>query len=373
MQFTGFKLFYPQRHEEGRRAADAGRSAAPTAAAAVHPVSVIARALARLARLCCCSWPLPLGAAVRAIARRTRSRCASTTTHSTSGCCRGIVPTRSTRAASTSPTTAATRRGGRAAFRRTPGVRRVARQHAGPARARDRAGHLHAAMRRRLTRRGTGRRGRTRVGCTSSQTARAPHRRPLRRADAHTRRDRARRRSHGSRSVIAHGAAPAFNRPTDWSRTDRVRARCDCALSSTRDRSRRRRRGHSALDLIPRVGGIGRQRDHGRRSRDCSSRIGWHLPHPWLPHSRRCVGRARRGRLGRSRCAQTSFSTATRFTTVRASDTSRSSTRARSDSSFAIARLSLAYRAVSDSRAYAAAHSGIRGRRWSAASPSIDD
>ena len=40
VQFTGFKLFYKQRHEEGRQAADGRRSGAAEAATDLHPVPV---------------------------------------------------------------------------------------------------------------------------------------------------------------------------------------------------------------------------------------------------------------------------------------------------------------------------------------------
>ena len=104
VQFTGFKLFFHHDLRERRRAADAARAAAACSPRPIsHPVPVAS--CAGLQRTLMCHARAPRPRAWSSQTPRTRSRCGSTTTRSTSGCCRGTVPTRSTRAAFTSPTT----------------------------------------------------------------------------------------------------------------------------------------------------------------------------------------------------------------------------------------------------------------------------
>jgi hypothetical protein len=81
---------------------------------------------------------------------------------------------------------------------------------------------------------------------------------------------------------IAHSAAPAFNRPTDWSR------QIDFEPGAIVRYEQRRRVGGElgslGFDVVPRaaasVGNVLTAAELG-----VQVRTGWHLPHPWLPES----------------------------------------------------------------------------------------
>jgi lipid A 3-O-deacylase len=79
---------------------------------------------------------------------------------------------------------------------------------------------------------------------------------------------------------IAHNAAPAFNRPTDWSREIEF----EPGLIVCYEQRRRVGIGVGAFgfDIIPRVGAsIGNVLTAAEVG--LQLRTGWHLPHPWLP------------------------------------------------------------------------------------------
>jgi lipid A 3-O-deacylase len=79
---------------------------------------------------------------------------------------------------------------------------------------------------------------------------------------------------------IAHSAAPAFNRPTDWSR------QIDFEPGAIVRYEQRRRAGTAlgaiGFDIVPHagasIGNVLTAADVG-----VQFRTGWHLPHPWLP------------------------------------------------------------------------------------------
>jgi len=79
---------------------------------------------------------------------------------------------------------------------------------------------------------------------------------------------------------IAHNAAPAFNRPTDWSREIEF----EPGLIVCYEQRRRVSIGVGAFgfDIVPRVGAsIGNVLTAAELG--LQFRTGWHLPHPWLP------------------------------------------------------------------------------------------
>ena len=181
---------------------------------------------------------------------RIRCRCASTTMRSTSGCCRGIAPTRNTRAASTSRTTAAAHPGGHASSSATEpvhsphhGLHELAR--------RARTGHLHAAVSREDPHAAAG--ARPNAGWLYvSQAVAIAARGSVRCVHDHARR-------HGStvaRALTQQASRTApprssIDRPTgaDRSRSNPARSR---ASSSVVDSPRRRARS-LGFDLVPRV------------------------------------------------------------------------------------------------------------------------
>lgn len=82
---------------------------------------------------------------------------------------------------------------------------------------------------------------------------------------------------------VAHSVAPQFNRPADWTRQIRFEP------GAIVDYEQRRRimaygRGAFGFDVLPSVsvdvGNVKTSADAG-----VQSRVGWNLPHPWLPES----------------------------------------------------------------------------------------
>jgi lipid A 3-O-deacylase len=83
--------------------------------------------------------------------------------------------------------------------------------------------------------------------------------------------------------TLAHSVAPSFNRPTDWNRQIRFEPGAIVAYEQ-----RRRTFAYSAgafgFDVLPSVsieaGNVTTSAGAG-----VQSRVGWNLPHPWLPES----------------------------------------------------------------------------------------
>jgi len=85
---------------------------------------------------------------------------------------------------------------------------------------------------------------------------------------------------------LAHAAAPAFNRPTDWSR----QISFEPGVIVRYDHRRRAAMSAGALgvDLIPRIGAsVGNVLTAAEAG--LQVRTGWHLPHPWLPSGERAA------------------------------------------------------------------------------------
>ena len=241
----------------------------------------------------------------------------STTTRSISGCCRGIVPTRSTRAAFTSRTTVATRPGGRGecSVNSSRARRRIVTVERDAPRL-DRTLHAGDELQIRSLPRA---RGRTPAGSTSVR----PRDRCAGRGPTSS---RSRVGVTGPPSLgkftqtLAHSVAPTFNRPTDW--TGQIGFEPGVIVRY----EQRRRLGlddHAiGFDVIPRMsvtaGNVSTNAEVG-----VQTRTGWHLRHPWLPRDGPLRSRSpAESRLVRSRAI--SFSTATRSVTDHTSATRRS-------------------------------------------------
>lgn len=80
---------------------------------------------------------------------------------------------------------------------------------------------------------------------------------------------------------LAHRAAPAFNRPTDWSRQIGFEPGAIVKFEH-RERASIADDGQFGLDVVPRVNAeVGNIRTAGEAG--VQLRSGWHLSHPWLP------------------------------------------------------------------------------------------
>jgi lipid A 3-O-deacylase len=148
---------------------------------------------------------------------------------------------------------------------------------------------------------------------------------------------------------VAHSVAPSFNRPADWS--DQIAFEPGAII-----RYEERWRvpvsdGAIGIDLIPRwaanVGNVSTSAEAGFQAR-----VGWHLPHPWLPTSETLSLAFTAGASGRA-IARDLFLDGNTF---RSGHNVGHETFVRSGElgvQLRVWRFSLAYRAVSDSRSYA--------------------
>ncbi|MGH7619806.1 MAG: lipid A-modifier LpxR family protein [Gemmatimonadaceae bacterium] len=83
--------------------------------------------------------------------------------------------------------------------------------------------------------------------------------------------------------TLAHSVAPAFNRPTDWSRQIRFEPGAIVSYEQQR-RTLAYSAGQFGVDVLPSVSVKAGNVETGAAA-GVESRAGWNLPHPWLPES----------------------------------------------------------------------------------------
>lgn len=156
--------------------------------------------------------------------------------------------------------------------------------------------------------------------------------------------------------TLAHSAAPSFNRPTDWSRQIRFEPGI-IARYERRERVLAASAGPFGIDFVPRaavaVGNITTAAELGLRTR-----MGWRLSHPWLPRAGAAELAIVGGVSGRA-IARDSFLDGSASGTG-SSDVGHEPFVGAGELGveLRIRWLSLAYRAVTETRAYAG------GPRW---------
>jgi hypothetical protein len=83
--------------------------------------------------------------------------------------------------------------------------------------------------------------------------------------------------------TLAHNVAPEFNRPTDWSRQIRFEPGAIIGYEQRR-RALAYDAGPLGFDVLPSVSAKAGNVETAATA-GLQTRLGWHLPHPWLPES----------------------------------------------------------------------------------------
>jgi lipid A 3-O-deacylase len=149
-----------------------------------------------------------------------------------------------------------------------------------------------------------------------------------------------------------HSLAPEFNRPTDWSRQIAFEPGAIVRYEQFH-RIGAAQLGPVGMDLIPTVGAsVGNIAD--AVDAGFQARVGWHLPHPWLPSSEPFSFTLLAGATGRAVARDLFLDGNTFASSPRVGHTPFVGS-GEWGATLSVGRLALTYRAQTDTRAYAGA------------------